>query len=117
MLAGVGSLPDTIEDRAVVITMQRRSPDDQISKFRTRRDTSQVREMSRVLEQWVAPLAGRIGAAGPPIPAGLNDRAEDVWEPLLAVADATGGDWPQRAAARRLCSCPETLETMPPARS
>jgi hypothetical protein len=31
------------------------------------------------------------------MPEGLADRAADVWEPLLAVADAAGGDWPARA--------------------
>ena len=29
----------------------------------------------------------------------LDDRAQDVWEPLLAIADVAGDDWPQ--AARR----------------
>src|SRR5205823_13495567 len=27
----------------------------------------------------------------------LNDRAADIWEPLLALADLAGGDWPQLA--------------------
>ena len=26
-----------------------------------------------------------------------NDRAKDMWDPLLAVADVAGGDWPERA--------------------
>jgi hypothetical protein len=30
------------------------------------------------------------------MPPGLDDRAEDVWEALLAVADLAGGDWPAR---------------------
>jgi len=31
------------------------------------------------------------------IPGELEDRAEDAWEPLLAVANVAGGEWPQRA--------------------
>jgi hypothetical protein len=31
------------------------------------------------------------------MPAGVVDRDADVWEPLLAIADAAGGDWPRRA--------------------
>jgi len=27
----------------------------------------------------------------------LNDRAADIWEPLLALADLAGGEWPQLA--------------------
>jgi hypothetical protein len=29
----------------------------------------------------------------------LEDRAADTWEPLIAVADLAGGDWPLRARA------------------
>ena len=35
--------------------------------------------------------------ARPDIPPELDDRAADAWEPLLAMADLTGRDWPQRA--------------------
>ncbi len=33
----------------------------------------------------------------PVIPSELNDRAADIWEPLLAIADAAGGEWPEMA--------------------
>jgi hypothetical protein len=33
----------------------------------------------------------------PDMPFGVTDRDADVWEPLLAVADAAGGVWPDRA--------------------
>ena len=31
------------------------------------------------------------------MPDGVVDRAADIWEALLAVADAAGGAWPERA--------------------
>ncbi len=31
------------------------------------------------------------------MPAELHDRAADNWRPLLAIADAVGGGWPERA--------------------
>jgi len=31
------------------------------------------------------------------LPASLHDRAGDIWEPLLVLADLAGGDWPERA--------------------
>ena len=37
-LAGIGDMPDTIEDRAVIVTMRRRAPDEQVQPFRVRRD-------------------------------------------------------------------------------
>jgi Protein of unknown function (DUF3631) len=33
----------------------------------------------------------------PPRLEGLRDRANEVWRPLLAIADRAGGDWPARA--------------------
>lgn len=38
-----------------------------------------------------------IAAARPEIPNCLNDRAGDIWEPLLALADLAGGTWPEVA--------------------
>ena len=35
----------------------------------------------------------------PALPEGIEDRNADCWEPLLAIADAAGGDWPQRIRA------------------
>jgi Protein of unknown function (DUF3631) len=35
--------------------------------------------------------------ARPDLPDELGDRAQDCWEPLLAVADLAGEDWPDRA--------------------
>ena len=41
-------------------------------------------------------------------------RAEDVWEPLIAVADLAGGDWPARArkAAAALTAEDDTDTTL-----
>ena len=38
--------------------------------------------------------------ARPHLPDELDDRAQDCWEPLLAIADLAGGDWPGRARVR-----------------
>ena len=36
-----------------------------------------------------------IAESNPAIPEKLNDREQDNWEPLLAIADAVGGHWPE----------------------
>jgi Protein of unknown function (DUF3631) len=43
----------------------------------------------------------------------LNDRAQDVWEPLVAIADLAGGDWAANArlAAVELMGCVEDTDT------
>jgi hypothetical protein len=35
----------------------------------------------------------------PELPEAIQDRDADCWEPLIAVADAAGGEWPERARA------------------
>jgi hypothetical protein len=97
VVAGIGSMPDTIEDRAVIITLRRKSPAEQVAKYRLRKDKPKVTAVGDRLAAWVMPNADAIGETEPVMPPGLNDRAEDVWESLLAVADRAGGDWPARA--------------------
>lgn len=94
IIAGIGDLPDTIEDRAVILPMQRKTADAQVARFRIRRDPPALRNLAARLAAWIGPLADQIGAAEPEMPSGMSDRAEDTWEPLLAVADAAGGHWP-----------------------
>jgi len=110
IIAGIGSMPDTIEDRAVIITLRRKTEAEVVAKYRIRRDKPAVTAQKDQLEGWVQPLAEQIGTAEPDMPPGLNDRAEDVWEALIAVADFAGGDWPQRArtAAQALSSAAES---------
>jgi hypothetical protein len=99
VIAGIGNLPDTIEDRAVIITLRRKTEAETVQKYRTRRDKPGVRAVGDRLSGWITPLAAEIGKAEPEMPSGLHDRAEDVWEALIALADAAGGDWPKRARA------------------
>jgi hypothetical protein len=97
VLAGIGDLPDTIEDRAVIITLRRKAPHERAQKYRLRKHKPGVALLGERLAEWVTPRAGQVGDAEPDMPPGLNDRAEDCWEALLAVADLAGGDWPKRA--------------------
>jgi hypothetical protein len=50
------------------------------------------------LESWAATLE-HIDLDAVKLPPGIQDRDADCWEPLLAVADAAGGPWPERARA------------------
>jgi hypothetical protein len=98
-LAAIGTLPDTILDRAVVVRMRRRAPDQPVRKYRERVTRPEGEELRGQLAAWAAAASERVGDPWPDLPAGLNDRAEDAWEPLLAIADQAGGDWPQLARA------------------
>ncbi len=46
---------------------------------------------------WVSRQGPNLLEALPEQPASLSDRQRDAVEPLLATADAAGGEWPERA--------------------
>ncbi len=96
-VAGIGTLPDTILDRAVVVHMRRRAPDERVRDYRERVTRPEGDALRELLAKWAADVAGRVGDPWPDMPPGVADRPADVWEPLLVVADLAGGDWPQRA--------------------
>jgi hypothetical protein len=60
---------------------------------------------------FVAAHSDAIANAQPEIPSTLNDRAADIWEPLLAIADLAGGQWPElaRQAAVKLSDADEDI--------
>lgn len=93
-LAGLGDLPDTILTRAVVVRMKKRAPGEVLQEWRRREQEPVARALRERLEAWAARLSID---TWPTMPAGVKDRDADVWEALLAVADAAGGEWPQRA--------------------
>ena len=96
--AGIGGLPDTILDRAIVIPMERRARGEPIEKLRAR-TSSQLGTPLRARPRGTVPTIEDLTVADAALPAELDDRAQDGWEPLIAIADAAGGTWPARARA------------------
>lgn len=96
-LAGLGDLPDTILTRSVVIRMRRRAPGERVEPFRRRVHADEGHRLREELADWARAVEPAVAGAWPEMPDGIEDRAADLWEPLLAVADAAGGEWPDRA--------------------
>ena len=96
-LAGIGDLPPTILDRAVLVRMRRRAPDEQVEPFRRRKAAKVAGDLRDGLAEWMEAHHDQLADAEPEMPSGLVDRPADVWEALLAVADLAGGAWPTRA--------------------
>jgi hypothetical protein len=97
-LAAIGRLPDTVSDRGASIDLKRRGPGERISRFRIRRDRSRLTDLRGRLTYWVRDRIDDLAVFELEL-AGVEDRAADAWEPLIAVADAAGGDWPGKARA------------------
>jgi uncharacterized protein DUF3631 len=96
-IAGIGSLPDTVADRAIPIRLKRRAPGETVERFRRRDVAPEAESIRDPIAEWAEAHIDVLGAARPELPAELDDRAADTWEPLLAIADLAGGDWPIRA--------------------
>ncbi|EMF22949.1 hypothetical protein H114_30110 [Streptomyces gancidicus BKS 13-15] len=96
-VAGLGSLPDTILSRSVVIRMRRRARNERVEPFRARIHEAEGHALRDRLAAWAEQARDQVMGAWPEMPDGVTDRPADVWEPLLAVTDAIGGHWPQRA--------------------
>jgi hypothetical protein len=98
LLCGIGrKIPETILDRAVPIRLERKGRDDVVARFRLRTAIAELCALRDRLAAWASGAVEALRMAEPGLPDELNDRAQDVWEPLLAIADAAGGDWPKRA--------------------
>ena len=110
-LAGIGTMPDTIEDRAVVVKMRRRAPGETVAPYRHRRDSPTLRTLAGELRTWLRADLDRLERAEPAMP--VEDRAADTWEPLVVVADLAGGHWPDRARTAAEFLTAEQQETGP----
>jgi 5S rRNA maturation endonuclease (ribonuclease M5) len=97
-LAGIGEwCPDTIEDRAVIVTMRRRAPGERVTPYRRRRDKPGLLDLRDQLDAFITAHRDKLEVAEPAMP--VEDRAADCWEPLVAIADLVGGNWPTLARA------------------
>jgi len=94
-LAGLKSLPDTLASRTIIVRMRRRAPDEAVEQFRLRHVLPIAAAVYHRLETWCRSL--ELADAEPEMPPGVIDRAAECWEPLLALADGAGGDWPRLA--------------------
>ncbi len=84
------------------IELRRRRADEPIELFRFDR-TGHLDQLARKAARWALDTADCMRGADPDMPDGLVNRAADNWRPLLAIADAAGGEWPARA--RRAVQC------------
>jgi Protein of unknown function (DUF3631)/Primase C terminal 2 (PriCT-2)/Bifunctional DNA primase/polymerase, N-terminal len=96
VIATIGFLPGTIEDRSIKIVMRRRRRDEPVDRFREDRIEA-LSVLGRKARRWADDHMEELRGADPDVPGELHDRAADNWRPLLAIADAAAGVWRQMA--------------------
>ena len=106
-LAGLNQLPDTLMTRSVIIPMKRRRHDQRVEPFRRRVNGPEAAYLYDTVQGFIDGVRQNLEAAWPDLPEGIEDRAADIWEPLLAVADAAGDHWPHTARMTALAMVAE----------
>ncbi len=103
-IAGIGKLPDTLEDRSIVVEMRRKTPREQVERLRQESTVVESEELRQRIRRWFDDNLENLRKAEPEPLAELSDRGNDNWLALLGVADIADGEWPKaaRAAAKIL---------------
>jgi 5S rRNA maturation endonuclease (ribonuclease M5) len=100
-LAGIGKLPDTIIDRSITLELRRKLSEEKVERLR-HADPAIFKRISAKLARFSQDYSDKIRFAKPELPEVLNDRAQDNWEPLFAIAEIAGSDWMQLAQSAAL---------------
>ncbi len=88
--------PDTIKDRSITVTLRRKLPGENVERLPLELN-EQCLTLRRKALRWSIDNTDALKRSDPQVPVVGNDRAEDNWRPLLAIADLIGGEWPEKA--------------------
>lgn len=112
-LAGIGHLADTLMDRSIVLELRRKLPNEEVVRLRYA-EPGLFDDLTAKLARFANDNRDILRRIRPDLPDALHDRAQDNWEPLLAIAEIAGGDWPElaRHAALKLSSSGEDAGTV-----
>jgi hypothetical protein len=109
-------MPDSMMDRAIVIGLKRKTKTETIARIRET-PSKVFDELCSKIVRFVEDNGAQIGQLIAKLPTGLNDRAEDCWLPLFAIADVAGGNWPDLATKLRWHFRPIPMTRIPSSRN
>src|SRR5256714_12211178 len=94
-IAQIGRLPETLRTRCIIIPMQKKMEEEACEHFQG--DDATLARLRAQCARFVQDNQDAIAVMRPELPKGLSDRAAQIWEPLVILADLAGGDWPELA--------------------
>jgi len=100
-LCGIGSLAATLADRSIALRLRRKLPSESTENLR-RSDPRQWSALRSRILRWTTDKRDALRAYVPQAIAGINDRANDCWEPLAAIAEISGARWAEYAKSAAL---------------
>ena len=89
-----GRMPDDIEQRSIIIEMQRRLAAEELTSLRDDR-SGPWDQAASMCARWAGDVGERVTETDPEM-GGLINRVADNWRPLFTIADLIGGEWPAR---------------------
>lgn len=95
-LCGIGKIADTLADRSIPLRLRRKLPGESVENLRHAAPESSAALTSK-LARFALDNSDAVSQARPAEIEGLNDRANDCMEPLLAISEVAGGNWPKLA--------------------
>lgn len=101
VLSGIGHVADTLMDRSIILELRRKLPHESVERIR-HAEPGLFNELCSKLARFSEDNSEQVRLARPNLPHALNDRAQDNWEPLLAIAAVAGGNWLATATAAAL---------------
>ena len=91
-----GRIPEDLEQRSIIIEMQRRLAGEQLTRLRDG-PNDQLHTVARMCARWAEDHADEVDVASIDTDTGdAINRIGDNWLPLFAIADVIGDDWPDR---------------------
>ena len=93
-LAMIGTLPNTLRDRSIVIKLKRKARGESAAKLSIDFEDDCI-DIRRKCQRWANDNLEKLSTTNPDMPKTNNDRMTDNWMPLFAIADVAGGDWPE----------------------
>lgn len=92
-IAAIGTLPPTILDRGIIITMRRKKRSEEFDRVRMNEIREQLTQIQRKCLRFITDNEQQIREAKVDIPNRFNDRAADIWEPLYQLAATVSPEW------------------------
>jgi len=97
-IVGSNFLPPNAMGRSIHFGMLPKLPSEAIEEFGYA-DSDELLAFRRKLARFAVDHAEALRAAGPAMPEGFDNRLQQNWRLLFAIADLAGGNWPKRIRA------------------
>jgi hypothetical protein len=107
-----GRVPEDLEQRSIIVEMQRRRADEALVELRDDR-CEHLQQVARMCARWADDTTGTVADCDPDM-GGLINRNADNWRCLFTIADMIGADWPDRIREAATALTPSDSEAIGP---